>query len=224
MGASLAERQRSRDEVKRAALSSVEVNRRFKFVVCFENTDLEGYMTEKLMNAYLARSVPVYFGGGEGGSFAQAVNPKALVRCEAPPLLRDSLSDSSIEALRRETCPNLSKLKAAADHTEYNRCVARFEARLQGIVEPAFRACLEQVRALDKDDRAFKEMISQPLMPDGGQRSGPWNVTHLAESLRLVYEALVKGSGRFEYRESSWRGTPYGAFPFRPDAGWARRG
>lgn len=66
--------------------------------------------------------------------------------------------------------------------------------RLQEILEH-LRPCLEQVRALDNDDRAYMDMILQPLMPNGGQRSGPWNETHLAESLRLVYEALVRARG-----------------------------
>jgi hypothetical protein len=217
MGQSAAERLRSRDEVRRSKLNTVEVNRRFKFVVCFENSDIEGYLTEKLMNAYLARSVPVYFGGGEGGSFLQAINPKALVRCESPALKDGRLSESGVKALRREVCPDFNTLKAASNRTDYNRCVARLEARLQEIVEPAFRACLEQVRALDNDDRAYKAMISEPLMPNGGQRSGPWNVTHLAESVRLVYEAVVKGSGRFQYEESSWQGKSYSSFRFGED-------
>jgi hypothetical protein len=217
MGLSRAARQRNYDETRSAARNAVEVNRPFKFVVCFENTNLEGYLSEKVANAYLARSVPIYLGGGEGGSFLQALNPKALVRCELPP--RDErFSEKSLQAMLLLTCPDYEALKTGPDPAELGRCLARVEVRLQEMLETAFRPCLEQVRALDSDDRAYMDMISQPLMPNGGQHSGPWNETHLAESLRLVYEALVTGSGRFDYRQSSWRGKPYGAFTFGDDA------
>ena len=35
---------------------------RFKFVVCFENVITKGYITEKLLNAYCAETIPVYSG------------------------------------------------------------------------------------------------------------------------------------------------------------------
>lgn len=34
----------------------------FKFVLCFENTQQPWYMTEKIMNAYMAGCVPIYWG------------------------------------------------------------------------------------------------------------------------------------------------------------------
>lgn len=41
--------------------------RRFRFSLCFENTVGAGYTTEKLTDAYLARSVPIYWGNPEVG-------------------------------------------------------------------------------------------------------------------------------------------------------------
>jgi hypothetical protein len=34
----------------------------FKFILCFENCDFEGYVTEKIFDAFLNGSVPVYYG------------------------------------------------------------------------------------------------------------------------------------------------------------------
>ena len=34
----------------------------YKFIICFENTKIETYITEKIVNPYLARTVPIYWG------------------------------------------------------------------------------------------------------------------------------------------------------------------
>lgn len=34
----------------------------YKFMICFENTLMEAYSTEKIVNAYLANTIPIYWG------------------------------------------------------------------------------------------------------------------------------------------------------------------
>jgi hypothetical protein len=34
----------------------------YKFIICFENTKMETYTTEKIVNAYLAGTIPIYWG------------------------------------------------------------------------------------------------------------------------------------------------------------------
>ena len=41
---------------------AVAVFEPFKFVMSFENANVSGYVTEKIVNAYLARAVPIYWG------------------------------------------------------------------------------------------------------------------------------------------------------------------
>merc|ERR550537_96933 len=41
---------------------AVAVFKPFKFVMSFENANVSGYVTEKIVNAYLARAVPIYWG------------------------------------------------------------------------------------------------------------------------------------------------------------------
>ncbi|MGX2983144.1 glycosyltransferase family 10 domain-containing protein [Helicobacter sp. 23-1045] len=38
--------------------------RKYKFNICFENSDTAGYVTEKIIDAKKADSVPIYWGGG----------------------------------------------------------------------------------------------------------------------------------------------------------------
>ena len=45
-----------------AVKDKIEFCRGYKFNICFENSSHPGYVTEKLMHAYAAQTVPIYFG------------------------------------------------------------------------------------------------------------------------------------------------------------------
>jgi hypothetical protein len=51
----------SRDDIA-FSHSAVEQYMSFKFVIAFENTFVDGYITEKLTNAYFAHVIPIYLG------------------------------------------------------------------------------------------------------------------------------------------------------------------
>ncbi len=50
----------------------------YKFTIAFENTRLPGWVTEKLIDPLLARSIPIYWGDPE---VAEYFNPKAFINC-----------------------------------------------------------------------------------------------------------------------------------------------
>ncbi|RAW31145.1 hypothetical protein PC110_g12489 [Phytophthora cactorum] len=51
----------------------------YKFVIAFENACAPGYVTEKMVNAFLAGSVPVYL--GDSTSVSQLFNPASFIDC-----------------------------------------------------------------------------------------------------------------------------------------------
>ncbi|KAF4038459.1 Glycosyltransferase family 10 (fucosyltransferase) C-term [Phytophthora infestans] len=51
----------------------------YKFVIAFENTRSPGYVTEKLVNAFLAGSVPIYL--GDSATVSQLFNPASFIDC-----------------------------------------------------------------------------------------------------------------------------------------------
>lgn len=57
---------------------AIEIYRPFKFVIAFENTQEEGYITEKLTNAFFAHSIPIYWGAPD---VAEYFNPRAMINC-----------------------------------------------------------------------------------------------------------------------------------------------
>ena len=52
--------------------------RRYKFTIAFENASFPGYTTEKLADALVARTVPIYYGNPLIG---QDFNTKAFINC-----------------------------------------------------------------------------------------------------------------------------------------------
>lgn len=49
---------------------------KYKFIVCFENSKTSGYITEKIFNVFLAKSIPIYDGSPDIDKF---VNEKSFV-------------------------------------------------------------------------------------------------------------------------------------------------
>ena len=69
----------------------------YKFLICFENDLFPGYVTEKPLEAWLSKSVPVYWGNDASG----LLNSAALINCSS----YDSLADAaeSVASLESQT-------------------------------------------------------------------------------------------------------------------------
>ena len=55
-----------------------DFQRKYKFSICFENSSSSGYTTEKLMQAFGNKTVPIYFGSKR---INEEFNPKAFINC-----------------------------------------------------------------------------------------------------------------------------------------------
>jgi len=56
--------------------SKIEVAGKFKFSICFENSYVDGYITEKLVDAYIAKTIPIYWGSH---SLEEGMNQDAII-------------------------------------------------------------------------------------------------------------------------------------------------
>jgi hypothetical protein len=75
----------------------IGVGNKYKFIICFENDLYPGYVTEKPLEAWLSKSVPVYWGNDARG----LLNSAALINCSS----YDSLADAaeSVASLQSQT-------------------------------------------------------------------------------------------------------------------------
>ncbi|RLN14501.1 hypothetical protein BBJ28_00021110 [Nothophytophthora sp. Chile5] len=80
----------------------------YKFVIAFENSPAAGYVTEKLVNAFLAGSIPIYMGNST--TVSQLFNTESFIDCGRFEKLRDCAafvmkvheSPEMYEQIRRE--------------------------------------------------------------------------------------------------------------------------
>ena len=56
----------------------IDFLRKYKFTIAFENTSSQGYHTEKIIDAFAANSVPIYYGNPK---IADYFNPEAFINC-----------------------------------------------------------------------------------------------------------------------------------------------
>lgn len=50
---------------------------KYKFIICFENSSTNGYITEKIFNVFLSKSIPIYDGADDIGNY---INEEAFIR------------------------------------------------------------------------------------------------------------------------------------------------
>ncbi len=101
-------------------------DRQHRFVICFENQSHPGYLTEKLVDAFAAGAIPIYYGDP---TVAETFNPKAFINChnfrdmeqaaryvievDRNPLLYQSILS---EPILRKSPPGLPELEAFLCH------------------------------------------------------------------------------------------------------------
>jgi len=65
----------------------------YKFMICFENTSVKNYLTEKLINAYKCGTIPIYWG---------CTNLEEYINTDAILYLKPGYSDDDMKALIKE--------------------------------------------------------------------------------------------------------------------------
>ena len=58
--------------------SKIEFMKKYKFTICFENAVQEGMVSEKILDAFLARSIPIYWGAPDVDDL---YNQEAFINC-----------------------------------------------------------------------------------------------------------------------------------------------
>lgn len=70
--------------------SKMEFARKTKFTLCFESTQHDGFITEKIVDAFCANTIPVYFGSR---NISDIFNPKAFINCNDYDSFDDAIKD-----------------------------------------------------------------------------------------------------------------------------------
>mmetsp|Transcript_27746 Transcript_27746/g.67488 ORF Transcript_27746/g.67488 Transcript_27746/m.67488 type:complete len:192 (-) Transcript_27746:159-734(-) len=130
----------------------------YKFVIAFENNWRKGYLTEKIINAVLANTVPIYFGAPD---ILDYVNPKRFIRCE--------LDTQKLTEFGR------MKFKDPSSREKW------VKTNLNGLEE-----CVQEVKRIDQDDDAYKAMISEPFFYGNTLEDSPFDYAYYGRRIRNI--------------------------------------
>jgi hypothetical protein len=145
----------------------VDIYKPYKFVVSFENTEVQSYVTEKVVNGILSHSIPIYFGPPELGTL---INPDRIIHCD--------LTKEELAAFRESPKPT----------TEL-----QFEEQVAAWKEPlrkAFQPCIDRVKELDKDDEKYKAVLSQWAVKNNQIAGSPWDIRFFLHHLNLIWKRI----------------------------------
>ena len=89
--------------------SKLEFEKKHKFSICFDNCQYRGYTTEKIVEAFAARTVPIYWGDPE---VTKVFNPKAFINVMDYPSIESAIEQ--IKLIDQDEQLYLSMLKEPA--------------------------------------------------------------------------------------------------------------
>jgi len=135
----------------------------FKFAVVFQNTHEPGAVQEKIVHAWLARAVPVYFGPSDA---LTDYNPDSFIDCGFDHL--DSKLDQ-IWALQQKmedklAVPGDPGVREYEEESSEFKQIVKFTREL---FSSDFQQCLKKIRAVDQDEKAWARMVHTPVFNKG---------------------------------------------------------
>ena len=89
---------------KGSVLSKYQALSNYKYSICFENSVINGYITEKIFDCFYAGTVPIYYGAPDINKY---INPKAFINFKDFSSIQDlesyieNLSDSDYEEYKK---------------------------------------------------------------------------------------------------------------------------
>lgn len=131
---------RFKNNIGSPVVNKLDFQLKHKFVIAFENTSTEGYTTEKIVHAFSAKAIPIYWGNPE---IAKEFNPNAFINCHNFGLTEkgetDIIKDIISEIIRLDTDEEAYSKMLATPAFSYENDIQKqnkaFEQFLINIVE-----------------------------------------------------------------------------------------
>lgn len=161
----------------------------FKFAVVFQNTHEAGAVQEKIVHAWLARAVPVYFGPSEA---LTDYNPESFINCGFTDL--DSKLDK-IFALKSEMEHKLESEGRVKGDRPGSRQYSQDSPEFKHVVKftrelfaSDYQECLQKIRAVDQDEKAWSRMVHTPVFKGNSIEGSVFDAETYAQRFREVLQ------------------------------------
>jgi hypothetical protein len=134
----------------------------YKFTIAFENDVFPGYQTEKMYDAMLSDSIPVYCGDpfiGEVFNVKSFINVSAYISPKNPQLVKkfEELGHMDFEDIR----PAFLKSPKNRAKRKVKTYIRNFKAKMQ-FAKMDFSPVIEQIIALDTQPDLYLKYLEQP--------------------------------------------------------------
>mmetsp|Transcript_28009 Transcript_28009/g.73337 ORF Transcript_28009/g.73337 Transcript_28009/m.73337 type:complete len:540 (+) Transcript_28009:70-1689(+) len=166
----------------------------FRFAVVFQNSHEAGGVSEKIVHAWLARSVPVYFGPSDA---LVDHNPDSFINCGFTNL--DSNLDT-IWKLQKELERKMESEGRVVGEFVGGRQYAEESPEFESIVKLTrdmfvgdFQECVKKIREVDEDEKAWLRMVHTPVLKDNSLEGSVFDMHTYAQRLREVLRATGSG-------------------------------
>ena len=145
-----------------------------------------GGTQEKIAHAWLARSIPVYFGPYEA---VQHYNPESFINCE----FGDSVEDleKKLKALDNQMALQKAKWTKSgqkAEGIEFDHS-PEFEALLletRQVFSAGFGECVRKVKEIDQDEAKFMKMVNAPVLDPAVNELPLFELSYYAKRFRAA--------------------------------------
>lgn len=142
--------------------NNADILRPYKFTIAFESSYIPGYHTEKLLNAIIGRTVPIYFGHE---TVSKLFNSKRFIHCRF-----------DVKKLKA----NEEGIKAGKERIAY----------VKRTVSDDLDKCIELIKKVDQNDALWREMVQQPMLPGNKIEGTAFDLRPISNALRKAIEVL----------------------------------
>ncbi len=162
--------------------------RPYKFAFAMDNSVTPGAVSEKLVNAYLAPSVPIFYGGID---IAQHLNRDAFIYCNIS--YRPEWERPVWRAAHKKA--NWFPLSGKFNYDQYLRAEKEFritDMRVENLKPRLLKdaqPCITQIKSLDNDDAAYKRMLGQSLVQNDRVKGSIFDLAALGRRMRAAMVA-----------------------------------
>lgn len=144
-----------------------EFQKQYKFCIAFENASYPGYCTEKIVQAFAAGAVPIYWGDPQVNKY---FNEKAFINCLAYDSMEEVI-ERVIELDQNDELYHQVRMEAAIeDPTE---SVEAYEQKLEQWLVHIFDQNLEKAQRVNKYGKQLLHLREQLFEQQVMQKYGP---------------------------------------------------
>jgi hypothetical protein len=162
--------------------------RPYKFGFAMDNSAVPGALSEKLVNAYFAPSIPIFYGGSD---IVGHLNKEAIVHCNISYKAEWETPVWRAAHAKADWFP----LSGKFNYEQYQRAEKELSitdmrvANLKPLLREGAKGCIDQIRRLDNDDDAYKQMLGKSLVKNDRVEGSIFDLEDLGKRMRLAMTA-----------------------------------